>query len=258
MDAGVLRRLAGTATGHVPQRWLFKHRTRVTGPHGLPAAPWANAVLRHESQVAASIAQLQNLGLPPADDPYKNWDALAALHLILNNTQRRARIFDAGGERYSMILPWLWLYGYRRLIAGNIAFTSRTRLGPIVYEPVDITKTSYPAAHFDAVTCLSVIEHGVDLRRYFEEMSRIIVPGGLLITSTDYWDTPVDTRGQSAYGVPIRIFTKADIVAALELAHNFGFEALAEPDLKTAEPVVHWKAYDLRYTFVIFSLRKRL
>jgi len=257
MDAGILRRVVGPAKRIAPQRWLYKYRQGVTGPHGRPVAPWANAVLRNATEVAQSITQLHSLGLPRADDAPKNWDSLAALDLILSNTRRTARIFDAGGERYSTILPWLWLYGYRRLIAGNIAFTTRTRLGPIVYEHADITRTPYPDLHFDVVTCLSVIEHGVDLRRYFQEMSRIIAPGGLLITSTDYWETPVDTRGQRAYGVPIHIFTRAEIVAALELAGTFGFELLTEPDLEVAERVVHWERYELDYTFAIFSLRKR-
>src|ERR1700674_1448715 len=257
MDVGALQGIARTVLRQAPQRWLFKRRSGVTGPHGLPAAPWANAVLQPQSQAAASLAQLRTLGLPPATDAPKNWDALAALDLILASTRRTARIFDAGGEHYSMILPWLWLYGYRNLIAGNLAFATRSTLGPIVYEHADITHTHYPDGFFDAVTCLSVIEHGVDLRRYFQEMSRIIAPGGLLITSTDYWETPVDTRGQCAYGVPIRIFTRPEIVAALELARSFDFELLAEPDLGVTERVVHWQPYDLLYTFVIFSLRKQ-
>lgn len=261
MHLGALKGIARTAlpnaAQHAAQRWLYKRHHGVMGPRGLPAAPWANAVLQNESQVAASIAQVRTLGLPPADDTPKNWDGLAALDLVLRNTRRTARIFDAGGERYSMILPWLWLYGYRNLIAGNLAFTMRTTLGPIVYEHADITHTRYADEFFDAVTCLSVIEHGVDLRRYFAEMSRIIAPGGLLITSTDYWETPVDTRGQRAYGRPIHIFTKPEILAALELARGFGFEPLAKLDLGVSERVIHWAAYDLRYTFAVFSLRKQ-
>src|ERR1700674_1083405 len=256
MDVGALQGIARTVLRHAPQRWLFKRRSGVTGPHGLPAAPWANAVLQHQLQVAASLAQLRTLGLPPATDAPKNWDALAALDLILASTRRTARIFDAGGEHYSMILPWLWLYGYRNLIAGNLAFATRSTLGPIVYEHADITHTHYPDGFFDAVTCLSVIEHGVDLKRYFSEMARIIAPGGLLITSTDYWETPVDTRGQTAYGVPIHIFTRLEIEAALQLAQEAGFTALQEPDLKVTDRVVRWEKPDLRYTYAIISLRK--
>jgi SAM-dependent methyltransferase len=204
-----------------------------------------------------SMAQLRTLGLPPHNDTPKNWDGLAALDLILANSLRTARIFDAGGEHYSTILPWLWLYGYRNLTVGNLTFATRSTLGPIVYEHADITRTAYPDEHFDAVTCLSVIEHGVDLSHYFGEMARITAPGGLLITSTDYWETPVDTRGQSAYGVPIHIFTKPEILAALEVARQVGFEQTGELDLGVSERVVHWKDYDLRYTFAIFSLRKQ-
>ena len=40
---------------------------------------------------------------------------------------------------------------------------------------------------FDYVTSLSVIEHGVNIEKYFREMSRIIKSNGYLLTSTDYW-----------------------------------------------------------------------
>ena len=251
-----MKALKKLALPFVPPRWLLKRHYGVTGPHGVPDAPWANGVLQTQSQVEASLAQVHALGLPPASHVTKNWDALAALELILKNTKRSARIFDAGGERYSVILPWLGLYGYRKLIAGNTVFTAREKVGPIVYEHVDITQTRYPSESFDAVTCLSVIEHGVDLKRYFSEMARIIAPGGLLITSTDYWETPVDTRDQSAYGVPIHIFTRLEIEAALQLAQEAGFTALQEPDLKVTDRVVHWEKPDLRYTYAIISLRK--
>ena len=186
----------------------------------------------------------------------KNWDSLAALSLILRTTTRKSIIFDAGGELYSMILPWLFLYGYTHLIAGNLVFSKRIRRGPIVYEYADITETNYPDHTFDAVACLSVIEHGVELKAYFREMNRIIRPGGILITSTDYCDAPIDTSGRIAYGAPIHVFTKEQIAEALDLARSSGFTLVSPLDLTAGEKVVHWSEYDLAYSFVVFSLQR--
>ena len=251
---GLARRALGR-TGAGAQ-FLLRREFGVSGPHGRPDAPWPCAVLKSEWQVRESVAQLERLGLPPVALAAKNWDSLAALDLILRNTGTSAHIFDAGGEWYSMILPWLCLYGYRNLTAGNLVFENKRRRGPIVYEYADITRTKYSGGSLDAVTCLSVIEHGVDLDAYFREMSRIIRTGGLLITSTDYYDIPVDTRGQQAYGVPIHIFTKDEISQAVALAETYGFSLVAPLDLQAEEKVVRWEQFDLHYTFVIFSLRK--
>ncbi len=106
------------------------------------------------------------------------------------------------------------------------------------------------------MTCLSVVEHGVDLEPYFAEMARITRPGGILITSTDYFDTPTDTRGQHAFGVPVHVFTRHEIEAALEMAARHGFSLVAPLDLCCDQRVVHWEQLDLHYTFVVFALRK--
>jgi hypothetical protein len=254
----VAKLLSRTVLEHtnIGSRLLMKLYYGVTAPHGYPDAPWANAVLKKQDEVKASIEQVRTLGLPIRDDPPKNWDSLAALDLILRTTTSKARIFDAGGELYSMILPWLFLYGYRNLIAANLEFRKTTRRGSIVYEKADITQTTYPDETFDAITCLSVIEHGVDLNAYFREMSRLLKSGGVLITSADYWETPIDTRGQMEYGVPIHVFTKEEIIEALKLARQYGFSPLSPLDLASEEKVVHWKEHDLHYTFVTLSLRK--
>lgn len=228
----------------------------VTGPHGRPNAPWSCGVLRSHAEVDNALAQLTKLALPTIDRATKNWDALAALDLILRNTNTNARVFDAGGEWYSTIMPWLGLYGYRNLTVGNLVFSKERRRGPIVYEYSDITKTKFGDSSIDAVACLSVIEHGVDVTAYFKEMSRIIRRGGLLITSVDYSDTPIDTRGQMAFGVPIYIFTREDVLDAIRIAGEFGFSLVAPFDPTMGDQVVHWKEYDLRYTFAMFSFRK--
>ena len=53
-------------------------------------------------------------------------------------------------------------------------------------------------------------------------MYRLLKPGGVLITSTDYYPTPIDTHGQFAHGTPIKIFSKPEIEAALAVGEVGG------------------------------------
>jgi SAM-dependent methyltransferase len=238
-------------------RFLLRRRNGVTGPHGRPSAPWPCTVLKSQKEVDESVAQVRRLGLPPIPIDAKNWDSLAALDQILSTTEPTARIFDAGGDWNSVILPWLALYGYKNLTMGNLEFEGVKKRGPITFEYADLTATKHPDNFFDAATCLSVIEHGVPLEAYFKEMARVLKPGGLLVTSTDYFETPVDTHGKTAYGAPVHVFSKDEIEAALRTAEGFGFELVAPLDLHSPEKVVHWPEHDLRYSFVVFTLRKR-
>ena len=104
---------------------------------------------------------------------------------------------------------------------------------------------------------MSVSEHGVPLEGYFREMYRVLKPGGLLITSTDYYPTAIDTRGQMAYGAAIQIFTKPQIQELLRLTEEIGFESTGEIDLECSERPVRWGEFGLEYSFVIFTLRKK-
>ena len=245
--------LESTTQGY---RFFLKRDHDVRGPAGRPQAPWHNAVLRTRKESNEAINQVRNLGLPLVSDEPKNWDTLAALDCILASTSKAASVLDAGAEAYSRILPWLCLYGYTRLDGINIVFNERKKLGPITYKYGDITSTDYAPETFDVVTCLSVIEHGVDLRKYFREVSRILKPGGILITSTDYWQTRIDTRGQQMFGVPVYVFTQEEILQAIEFAAYCGFALTAPIDLTCDEKVVRWQQVGLDYTFLIFTLRK--
>lgn len=237
-------------------RLLLKKSYRIFRPTGYPNAPWSNAVLKTHKELHKAIKQVIDLDLPVMPDLPKNWDSLAALDLIFKNTNKKANIFDAGGELYSVILPWLFLYGYKNLTAGNLIFKKPIKKGPIIYKYNDITQTEFDNETFDAITCLSVIEHGVDLNLYFSEMSRILKKGGILITSTDYFETPIDTKDQFSLGVPIHIFNKDEIVKALNIADHFGLKLKEPIDLSSKEKVVNWEDYNLQFTFIIFSLYK--
>jgi SAM-dependent methyltransferase len=220
--------------------------------------PWSgNCVLPNISQVEIALGIVRDLQLEPHNDPPKNWDSLIALSSILNSLDVRDRILDAGAETYSKILPWLSRYGFTDLYAINTAFEHCFISGCVLYERGDIESTRFGDGYFDAVTCLSVLEHGVNLSRYLTEASRILKPGGLLITSVDYWQAPIDCGGKSFYGMPVKIFSKAEILQFVSLAHDIGFTITSPLNLECQEKAVHWRAVDLHFTFLIMTMQKR-
>jgi hypothetical protein len=104
------------------------------------------------------------------------------------------------------------------------------------------------------MVCQSVIEHGVDVTGYFHEAARLLRPGGLLITSTDFWCEPVPTDGLEAFGQPVKVFTPAGVQELLSASASAGFEQTGPLDLDCGEAAVHW--LELDYTFVVLTLRR--
>lgn len=239
-------------------------RVRLTapGPYSAPTDTRDHAILQSVSEWRAASQVARRLGLPVHPDPPKTWDTLLAVSAVLRYAPRHGRILDAGGERYSVLLPSLQRYGYRDLHAINPAFRGPTQRASIRYLPGDATRTAWPDRSIHAITCLSVVEHGVDLDALFAEAARLLVPGGVLAISTDYWPTPVNTAGQVAYGVPIKIFRGDELAAWFARAARHGLEPTSAipRDLFTAAPperAVTWRRFGLRYTFAFLTLRRR-
>ncbi len=205
-------------------------------------------------EVDAAIAEATRAGLVPHHDRPKNWDLLVALGTILDRTSSDARVLEMGAARYSPLLVWLYQLGYRRLHGIDLVWPGVVHRGPITFEPGDLTRTSFDPASFDAIACLSVIEHGVDLDAYLREARRLLRPGGILVTSTDYWADGVDTTGREAYGGPVRVFDRSSIEAMLESARTKGFRTDGEVDLRCEDRVVRWERMDLDFTFLVFTL----
>jgi SAM-dependent methyltransferase len=218
--------------------------------------PWLNAALKTLRDVELARAEVTACGLPPHPDDPKNWDLLIALGLILERYSRRARVLDAGATQYSRLLPWLYLYGFRNLHGIDLVYKRPIQAGPIRYEQMDLTRTQFRDRSFDAITCLSVIEHGVDPEAYLREMSRLLRPGGLLVTSTDFWCEPLDLVGKSAYGVPVKIFGPSEVESLVRLAGQWDLHLAGELDLRCQDKAVDWTRMGLQYTFVNVVLKK--
>jgi SAM-dependent methyltransferase len=216
-----------------------------------------NAVLKEREEYLNAISVLESLGLPKHPDPPKNWDSFAAFCILVENfDNKEVRILDAGGEYYSVILPHLATYGFKDLTCINLNFRSDIRNGPIIFKYGDIVNTMFENEYFSAIVCLSVIEHGIDAKSYFKETSRILKKGGILFTSTDYWNEQIDTKNQLAYGSPVKIFDQKDIGDLIRTAENYGLELVGHIDLEGKNKIIECNPIKLQYTFLYFTLRK--
>lgn len=241
--------------------WYLRRQIRRLGgrlPADFPRLGWMNSTLKSRTQVEVAMEEVKRCGLPPHVDRPKNWDALSALSLILARTRPDARVLEVGAALPSVMLSWLYQFGYRQLHGIDLVFDERVRRGPIAYEHGDLTATRFRDASFDVICSMSVIEHSVPAVAYFREMSRLLSPGGLLVTSTDYWKDPVDTRGQAAFGAPIKVFTASEIGNWFDTALQFGLDCTGPVDLECGERAVTWSLYNLSYTFLCFAMTKQV
>ena len=109
---------------------------------------------------------------------------------------------------------------------------------------------------FDYITSLSVIEHGINIEKYFKEMNRILKKGGMLLTSTDYWQNKISTRNSCLFGMPDIIFSKHEIYNIINSAEKNGFELIEPIDFTCKDKVVRWEHNGVELTFLFFALKK--
>ena len=169
-------------------------------------------------------------------------------------------MLDAGAARYSTLLIWLYLYGLRDLVGINLEFRRPVHHGHdgcVAFEPGDATATRFEAGSFDAVTCLSVIEHGVPIPEFLAEAARLLRPGGVLVISTDYDADPPDTTGHTAYGAPVHIFSPAEIDDLIKHADKAGFDLDGSSPLTTPSVRCTGSASACDFTFIRITFTRR-
>jgi len=237
-----------------------------------------NSVLKTSSQVTEAKKHLEALNLFVHHDQSKSWDTYKMIEII-SKADRNSFILDVGCND-SPILPMLKRLGFRNLYGCDLVLRPRYKrsfmntlysLYKREYKPIidmhndnpsnlsiqNLEATNYQNDMFDFVTSLSVIEHGVDIQRYFIEMSRILKKGGSLLTSTDYWpEKTINTKCILSKGTPDKVFDRNEIEYAIMIGEKSGLKLIEPIDYTYMDKVVHWKETGLDYTFIFFAMKK--
>lgn len=227
-------------------------------PRLLDVADTSNGILQDRSECVEAEQAVLAAGLLPHYSRAKNWDFLKAFKLVAKNVPRDAPVLDAGCGPFSVLLEWLDAAGYPRLSACDYFVEREGLVGRIDYSRQDLTGTTYADDTFAAITCLSVIEHNVDVPRFLDEMRRILRPGGLLVVSTDYWPMKIDTTGVRPYGDDVgdtRILDEEELRSVVAQAESLGFQPLTPMQYGAKERTVHWAKIPESYTFAFVAFR---
>lgn len=198
---------------------------------------------------------------------------------IISGAKRESFVLDVGCYE-SPILPMLKRLGFFNLYGCDLVLKSDsnsklTNMSSFVYhedyKPIaemyndksyqlsirNLEDTNYSDQMFDYVTSLSVIEHGINIEKYFREMSRIIKNDGYLLTSTDYWpDKLVNNKNVLSKGTPDNIFSRDEIENLVAIAEKSGLKLIEPIDFEYKDKVVRWNSIGLDFTFIFFAMRK--
>jgi len=188
-------------------------------------------------------------------DLVKSWDVLATLRFLEDHVDRNAPILDIGCYASEVIVA-LHKIGYTSL--SGVDFNPKLKRMPyqdlIRYEIADFMHTNYSDESFQAITSISVIEHGFQAQALLKEMSRLLKPRGYFIASFDYWPEKIDTTGVKFFGMDWLIFSKEDVAAFVKQAAEYGLVPFGEMRYDATD-----KAIDCggkQYTFAWMVLQK--
>ena len=243
--------------------WDMRHVVRSVYNH-YPVEPTASQVLRllglnmsycktldpadydvfHETQHAMSVKNIVGTPGNRFEHPRRAWEYGLVLHALRDHGCVTVLDVGGGGSVFAPAAAWVGMQvtevdpeSYADWVRGQSQKIGK----PIEYVQRDFMQ--YDGPEFDAVTCISVLEHVPDDFAFFKKLAAHVRPGGLLALTVDFWP---DAQRKS----PDHLRTyNEDRLSALAQSVP-GLETLGRLDYG------HLGAYVYSYTFASLVLRK--
>ncbi|MFQ5977064.1 MAG: class I SAM-dependent methyltransferase [Candidatus Heimdallarchaeota archaeon] len=233
-------------------------------------------VLQSSTEAKNAKKWLNEHELVAHPDLLKNWDYVNLCRLARAIPAGSSIVdFGCGPSRYGCTtLELFYLLGFDYLLGIDLHVPFYAHLGqriravqrgvwnfPYRMQSGSLLNSKVPSASANLVILLSAIEHGVPIKPLFQEVERILQPGGFVYISTDYWPTPISTKetASGAFGskaLEWRIYTTESILQLLELAEKSNLYLVKPGSIpRVKRPVIQWKG--CRYTFLSLTLRKK-
>ncbi|MBU2575064.1 MAG: class I SAM-dependent methyltransferase [Elusimicrobia bacterium] len=190
-------------------------------------------------------------------DMVKSWDVLSTVDFLESHVKKNEPILDIGCYASEVIVA-LHKLGYSDLTGADLNPNLRKMpyQNAIRYEISNFMRTKFKDASFQAITSISVIEHGFDGQSLLKEMARLLRVGGYFIASFDYWPEKIETTGIKIFGMDWKIFSKDEIADFITEAAICGLFPVGEMSYEGKDKVMDYEGK--QYTFALVALEKRI
>lgn len=238
----------------VPEQ-LDSEYSQVANTSFLPPIPTGLCkILRHKSEISLSTDFLHRNGLIVNLAECKDWDLAHFLPLINDGN------FLDMGSSDSYILKNLSLRRINGALYGIDLREPTFPLKDVKYSVGDLMDTKLPSEFFKNITCLSVIEHGVDFARFAKEASRLLENGGRLFVTFDYWHPKINSDVK-LYGLDWQLLDEAltrNLISECERNHLYLVEDM---DFSIGDAIIRDGYYspvpEISYTFGMAVFEKK-
>jgi FkbM family methyltransferase len=222
-----------------------KSSSRSAAPQGVVTGPRCG-FLRSRAEIEQCTKYLHSNGLFSHGQDCKDWD-LARLASQIGD----GNLLDMGSSD-SYVLRNAVLCRLRGEKYGIDLRPSNVPLRQIKYLVGDICAVPLADRFFKTITCLSVVEHGVDFERFARESARLLEPGGHLYVTFDYWEPKITPtiRLYDRSWQPLDRRATEDLIAACQ---RNSLRMVEDMDWTIDEPVIrhgyHSPEPSMAYTF---------
>jgi SAM-dependent methyltransferase len=211
--------------------------------------------LRSRTEIDKCSAYLNKILLAAQPLDYKNWETA---HIVSDLSD--GNLLDMGNAE-SCILKNALLKGIPGAKYCIDLRSPAAHLPAVGYLIGDILAVPLPDAYFQNITCLSVLEHEVELPRFAQEVSRLLKDGGRVYVTFDYWEPKLDTTLLKIFDVTWNIFAKDDVLKLIAACKKEGLYLVEDIDWTLGDAVIdanyHSPVKELAYTFGMLVFEKK-
>lgn len=227
-------------------------------------------LLENIGQAESATRWMRDRKIPLHDTMQKNWDHYELISL-LKEFPTSSRILDMGSG-HGFTLKVLHILGYENISGIDYELPPRKILERLkslfgkTFSPYSVTQagdlcdTKIASGSCDFITCISVIEHGVDVEAFVKEASRLLKPSGQMWITFDYWEPACDNASDQVkiFGLPWNIFDCKKVEQMIVCAKKHSLE-LKDPSATI--PPCQDKTLDYfgkQYTFMGIAFKKNI